>query len=392
MATSAMHQFSTTLTDVTIRRAWNARAGTTSGWPTRRLRPGTDPRRVRLADADLPAALFGEIDAYAQARVATHALDGPPVRPLRIATARNRAARLRFAASALIRQGVPAEAVASLRSLVTAEHLRRVLLWMRQRSSMADWTMNEQHVARAFLDAARTFLATPPEALAEFESILARLRQPHRGLSDRAREWLKPFDSPRLRQRLFALPGKIYFAAERALREDRPVRAAQLHERALDLLLAQRLRPRSLAAIDIVAHLQRDRRGRFERLYLPGEFVKNGVAVALPLSRELAHQLQRHLTKFRPHLPRAAATTALFPGRDGKPRSREALAREVARVVKGALGVPFSVGLIRHIAATLLYDANPNAGPVAQRLLGHTSLTTTERMYGALSTRSAHAT
>jgi integrase len=60
--------------------------------------------------------------------------------------------------------------------------------------------------------------------------------------------------------------------------------------------------------------------------------------------------------------------------------------------VKQELGVAFSIGLIRHIVATMLYESSPQAGPVAQRLLGHTSIKTTEMLYGHLTTRSAHAT
>ncbi len=57
--------------------------------------------------------------------------------------------------------------------------------------------------------------------------------------------------------------------------------------------------------------------------------------------------------------------------------------------MRDAIGVEFNPHLIRHLAATLLYDEDTNSGPVAQRLLGHSQLKTTEGMYGVRSTRGA---
>jgi integrase len=40
---------------------------------------------------------------------------------------------------------------------------------------------------------------------------------------------------------------------------------------------------------------------------------------------------------------------------------------------------------MRHILATVLYRRDPNNGVVVQRKLRHTSIKTTERMYGTMS-------
>lgn len=50
-----------------------------------------------------------------------------------------------------------------------------------------------------------------------------------------------------------------------------------------------------------------------------------------------------------------------------------------------------SAGRIRHIAALLAQADGPGGLAVAQRLLAHTDISTTGRMYGGLSTRGAHA-
>jgi integrase len=375
-----------------LRAAWNRHAGRHPNWPSRRIAPLGDPRQVALGSTDLPASLLAEIEAFAQTRSAPFALDGPAVRPLKPATAEDRGRRLRYAASVLIRLGEPKEAVASLEKLVTVENAKRIVLWMRQRSGMNEWTSNERQVALAFADVARCVLGAPPQLVADLEAVLRRTSTPQRGLSKRARDRLRPFDNPSLRVRLFNLPAEGYRQAEAELAAGRTVRAAQLHERALalDLLLLQPLRPRALAALDVVMHFERDPNGRVERLHVPGQLVKNGVAIDAPIPRTLARRLDRHRKVFRPLLPNPTGGTALFPGDRKSARSREALNEGMSSWVQRELGVPFSIGLVRHIVATVLYDADPNAGPVAQRLLAHTTIQTTEKMYGHMSTRAAH--
>lgn len=64
--------------------------------------------------------------------------------------------------------------------------------------------------------------------------------------------------------------------------------------------------------------------------------------------------------------------------------------RRITDTVRRHVGIKFNISLIRHLVATMLYEESPNAGPIVQRLLGHTQLKTSERMYGTRSTRSAH--
>jgi integrase len=377
-----------------VRRAWNRDGLPLPGWPQHRLAPHADPRVRRLPDAELPPGLLAGIAEYRARRNSFDPLDdGPALRPIAAATLEDRADRLRLAASVLLRSGVAAERLPDLEALLTADNLKLVLRAQRERAGRASFAMNDVHVALAFADAARVMLGPEAPALAGIELLRQRLKQPQRGVSDRARTRLAPLDSPVLRARLVALPDDAFAAAERHLQEGRLVRAAEMHERglALALLLVQPMRRRTLAALDIAQHITLNPRDDVGRLRVPGDLVKNGVAIDCPLPGGLARRLRRHLQVFRPLLPGAAETTALFPARGGGARCREAIARGVSRLVRDGLGVAFNVGLIRHVAATLLYESDPQAGPAAQRLLGHTKLSTTERMYGSISTRSAHA-
>jgi integrase len=376
-----------------VRRCWNRDGLPLPGWPQHRLVPHANPRVLRLPDAELPPGLLADIETYLARRNAGDALDdGPNLRPIAAATLEDRADRLRLAASVLIRGGMSTEQLPDLRALLTAGNLKTVLRAQRERAGRASFAMNDVHVALAFSDAARVMLGPDAPELAGIELLRQRLKQPKRGVSDRARARLAPLDSPVLRAGLIGLPDEAFAVAERLLKEGRLVRAAQAHERALALalLLLQPMRRRTLAALDIAEHFVLGARDEGARLRIPGDLVKNGVAIDCPLPGGLVRRLRRHLTVFRPLLPGAAETTALFPSGRGDARGREAIAGAVSQLVRDALGTAFNIGMVRHLAATLLYESDPQAGPAAQRLLGHTKLSTTETMYGSLSTRSAH--
>jgi len=74
----------------------------------------------------------------------------------------------------------------------------------------------------------------------------------------------------------------------------------------------------------------------------------------------------------------------LFPAPKGAPRAPDNITKMVGRAVRKALGVPFSPHMMRYILATLLYRRDPHNGVVVQRKLRHSSLKTTERMYGVM--------
>jgi integrase len=171
-----------------------------------------------------------------------------------------------------------------------------------------------------------------------------------------------------------------------------PVRAAQLHEiaLALDILLKDPIRRGTLAAINIVEHVRRTSEGRITGLFIPGRESKNGIPIETFFDPVLAERFERHLTTFRCHI-RGASGPFLFPSPDCGPRNAANLAKRLKRTVEDELGVSFNVHLVRHIAATIIFEADPKNAPLAQRLLRHTSLAQTETMYGERRSRSAQA-
>lgn len=60
----------------------------------------------------------------------------------------------------------------------------------------------------------------------------------------------------------------------------------------------------------------------------------------------------------------------MFPGPGGALKSATAVASGVADLVREHCGVPFVLSDVRHLAATMIREDDPNGGAVAQRLLG----------------------
>ncbi len=119
--------------------------------------------------------------------------------------------------------------------------------------------------------------------------------------------------------------------------------------------------------------------------------MKNGIDVSAPIPDDLSRRLAKHIRVHLPSLKGNRVGSWLFPGdTPAGHKEPQTLAKIVTKEVEHALGIEFSLHMVRHVAATVLYASNPNAGPIAQRLLAHRQLSTTETFYGRVKTRSAH--
>jgi integrase len=328
-----------------------------------------------------------------------------PLSPVTIADRRRFVLR---AASILVAAGEPIERMTSLAVLVTERAMRTVLtelyrrgLDRQQRNAGAGeaiskaWTGDAVTMAMVLFDIARRHLRLDKAELERLKGLKAQVQHRYPGLGDRVRARLSQFDDPRALRDLLKLPKSLFEAADKLLKDGCPARAASVHEvgLALALLLLLPMRRRNLAALDLQRHLVRNGQGRVVLLRIPGAEVKNGITLKAEVSSELARRIDRHIKIHRPALMRTVSTTAwLFPGRGEHHRCPEAIANKVSRAVERMVGTKFNLHLIRHLVATLLYDADPNNGPVAQRVLGHAQLKTTERVYGTIRTRGAQRT
>lgn len=285
--------------------------------------------------------------------------------------------------------------VTSLSDVVHPDNFKHVLVHHYQRAG-GRWLGIAANMASALIMAAKLHVQVDAKTMKQLEQLrravtnaIAEERRTNRGLTSRVRARIAAFDDPRIVQRLFRLPQETYRTAL-AMADKRPARAAQAHERtlALDILLHHPLRLGNLASLRADTHFIRNRQGRIIQLVIPGSEMKNGEDFRGDIPPDLGARIERHLRHFRLHLP-GNGGPYLFPSPKGGARSPRNLARCLTDLVAKGLGVQFTPHLVRHLAARLLLDADPNNAVVAQRVLGHASIKTTERMYGALRNRSA---
>jgi integrase len=379
----------------TLRCILNDLAAHDAGEEQRRLRAPRPASRVALPIEAFPASFQTDLREYLHRRLHADPFDTIQGRSIRPLTADGERILLVRAASVIAGHLGGPDKVTSLADLVEPERAKQVLLHFRERAG-GKWVGIAGQMSNALIVVARLHVQVPPPIMAELEKLrcaihkaLAEQRRTTRGLTGRARQRVSAFDDPRVVQRLFALPHATYPQAA-SLAANTPVRAAELHERALalDLVLHHPIRLGNLTSLRLDCHFIRDRQGHIVQLYIPGTEIKNGQDFRGAIPASLAARIELHVRRFRPSLT-GAEGPYLFAGRTGGARSTNCLGRNISALVAKGVGVKFNPHLVRHLAARMLLDADPNNAVVAQRVLGHASIKTTEVMYGALRNRSA---
>jgi integrase len=374
-----------------IRRQWNELADRD---PARYHRLPVPPRANldALPLNSFPESFRQDLEAYLLGRQFVDPSSTIAHRPARPLTIKGDRFVLIRAASIIARQ-YGAHRVTALADLVRPDWVRMVLLHLRARAG-GRWERQAQRMIYVLIVMARRHVRAEETTMQELRKMqrtistcLAEERRARHGMSIRSAERMAGLEDERILERLFALPQQKFEAAL-AMAEKRRVYAAQLHERALalDLLLHHPLQPRSLLGIRIDTQLRRNEHGRIIELCIPASEAVTRQEIRVVIPPDLAARIDRHLRHYRPHL-RGAEGPLLFPGMDGGIRT--GLDRAVAKMVSDALGIRFNLQLIRHLAARMLLDADPQNNVVVQRLLGHVSLTSTEHQYGAFRQRLA---
>ncbi len=107
-------------------------------------------------------------------------------------------------------------------------------------------------------------------------------------------------------------------------------------------------------------------------------FGKGGKERLVPLGEEAVEWLQRYLREARRDLFKSAPDATLFPGRGGRPVSRQAFWYALKRyAVKAGINKSISPHVLRHAFATHLLNHGADLR-VVQMLLGHSDISTTQ--------------
>jgi integrase len=192
----------------------------------------------------------------------------------------------------------------------------------------------------------------------------------------RNRQRLGQFDDSRNVARLLNFPEQ---EAKRAQVQKNRLRAAKGMERAVavDLLIHCALRIGSLRTLELTDFTWLN--SGLAVLVVPGERNKTNRPLEFELNAKVTARLKRYIAEFRSRLPEADGPY-LFPGSNGGPRSKTAMADAIRRGMRRA-GLEMNPHLFRHFLGKIITEADPGAYIAVSRVLGHSTLNTTMGHY-----------
>jgi hypothetical protein len=311
--------------------------------------------------------------------------ENAPPHPLKTTTIRTQKTHVRCAASALVRAGLPASALATIADVCPPSAFRLAIenIVAMRGGRIGGYVMG---LAWTLVKLARFSGALPQNEIAEVNRLYRRLAARRAGErpTDLHRDdpLLAQLDDPRVLDALLTLPART---VERVLKSGEKTRASALKVQracALELWLCAPLRLSNFASLQLDLHFHRLTIGGEERILIripPGQ-VKNGEALEHFLNKDAAALLELYVKEFRPLLADRPSPW-LFPGYGDRPKDVGAFSKQMKEFVNAATGLDFHPHLIRKIATKLYLDADPGGIEVARRCLGHRDARTTRRAY-----------
>ena len=133
-----------------------------------------------------------------------------PDKPCKPSTIETRRDYLRLAASAAVKQGVPAKSLRSLADLASPPVVRRILehYLTKKGGKISTFTID---MAERLCAIARTYAKLPDDQLRQLERFCFKLRRERRhGLTEKNMAVVRAFKDPQNRARLKALPSQLF--------------------------------------------------------------------------------------------------------------------------------------------------------------------------------------
>ena len=379
---------------------WNKAVATVPGWPAARIDP-PPPARARYA---LPLTAFPDkFQRDAQAwldRLAGKAgLEEGPLRPVRGATLAKWRFAIRQMASALVQAGRNPASITGLADLVSLEAAATILTFFHERANGIPTTQTGS-IAANLKAIARHHAGAPEAVLAKLRRMAAKVTPRPQGMTAKNRAMLRQFMSETQQRQLLTLPGRLF--AKLLAREPLKVRDAMRLQTAMAvaLLLAVPMRLGNLCRLEPGRHLQVLGRGRHERWFviIPGEEVKNGEPIELPLPERTLALLRLYRERVLPVLA-PAGSTYLFPGKSGHKaevslgksghKAEVSLGGQIPRFLQRELGYRLSAHQFRHLVGFVYLQQRPDGHEVVRRMLGHRDIRTTIAFYAGMETIAA---
>lgn len=350
-----------------LSRFWNAAAEVYPAWPQKRLTVANNRNWYALPWETYPESLRADVAAWIDWLSDADPFLERGFKPLRPASVATRRRQLSEYLAAFVHQGGKLENMVDLKSVVTPSQAKLALRFFWDRAGQ----QRKQHpylITSMVLAIARHWAKLPAADIIALRAISDRMRPEVTGLTPGNGNLLRQLEDPVLRLKLLELPGTLLAYANKTAQPGS--RQALLVETALaiELLLAVPIRIGNLHQLRLGVHLVRGPGGQMQ-LIIPGEQVKNGVAVVSQLPPEFCRLLDIYVERFRP-LIGAKGGDWLFPGiHPGQPKGAEGLRAAIQTATAKWVGIKLNPHIFRHFAALLTLRRNPTAHGVVQRIL-----------------------
>lgn len=376
---------------------WNWAAASVPGWPAVRFeRPGMrDTYTPPLTE--LPVSLQQEVAQYLNRlaaggdgdlyddEVALGRRGRSACRPLRRRTIEGKEWRIRVAAGALIRRGLPAEALTSLGLMVQLENVRSIIRFLRERTSKQQ-SSHLLAVAECLQQIAKYHCRLPQDDVDRLSMLISRVRPPPQvGMTEKNAERLRQIIEPRTRGLLITLPQALARRAREMAMAERDAARLMAYATALEITLRFPFRRANLAALHLDDNLRyaHPQRTLVTAVVIAADDAKSGRPIEWQVPSDCAEFIRSYVSDFRPQLA-SPANRYLFPGPGLKPRSAHELAIGLCSLIEREIGARINIHLLRHFAGWRYLARHPGHYAVVQRMLGHAKVDTTIRFYAGL--------
>ncbi len=147
------------------------------------------------------------------------------------------------------------------------------------------------------------------------------------------------------------------------------------------------LRLRNFVALSLTRHMKR--RAGVWWIDIDGSETKTGRPHAALIPSDAGRFLDHYLSHIRPHLNHGAGSDRLWLSRSGSPLAEHTIYIIITELTQRAFGCALNPHLFRHIFATSVSIADPEAIEGARAALGHATRLTTQQHYNRASALTA---
>jgi integrase len=372
-----------------IPNVWNEASSKFDFWPTNKLAilSFKAPAKHRKW-SELSLSFQQDADAYLALRANPDLFDErpeAPKRPLAATTLRQQHEHLRLAASILVQDG---EVVTSLADLVRPENFKKVLRYYHNQANREPNAF-VIGVAKTLIQVAQYHTGATSKEVQELKRLAGNLPALPFDLTPKNKALLRQLESDRLRAKLYFLPEQLMGEVAKDL-EDGRVRGVEAQVAiAIDILLAQPLRPQNLSSLSWHHHFSEPNGPRSQLLiHIAARDTKTK---RQDIVSEVPDEVARRLRWYRRHiLPRLGADVHghLFVTEKGTRKHQATLTVQIIHAIMQHVGIHMTPHQFRHFGATSYLEDHPEDFETARGLLGH-AFSKTTRIYAGSSSRRA---